>query len=234
MLDRTATLALWQWAEGRASVTRADALTLLKGAAAWSRFGVRDPTLLCDPEGNPVVAADGAYTLYFNGRNAPIDQGGLTRIGRAIGAPPGSWRIDPEPAFTDGAYAAQGSVVRVASDDYRLYYSFNTALGFAIARSRDGVKWARTAAAPILHPQQFEASLIGLPYVARHDNLWVMLFEGFAQGRAKLYMALSADGLVWQPGNDGNPVYIAEQTAWDTYGQANPSLVRLFSRTRPS
>jgi hypothetical protein len=227
MLDPAASFALWQWAQGKARVTRPDARGLLCGGAAWSRFGIRDPSLLSNPAGDPIVAANGCHTLYFNGRDAPIDRGGITQVGRASGVPSGGWHVDPRPVFADGAYAAQGSVVRVAPDDYRLYYNFDTSRGFALARSADGLVWQRMAEPAILRPEQFAASRIGLPHVTRHDNAWVMLFEGFVEGRAKLFLALSEDGLAWEPGNGGEPIYRPERDSWDAHAQANPSLVRL-------
>lgn len=190
----------------------------------WSAFGLRDPSLLTDADGHPWRDAGGNLTLYFNARDRAYEQGGTTVVGRAVGDTTHGWHLDDMPAFTDGIYAAQGSVLRVAADDWRLYYSRDTRSGLYLARSSDGMHW-QPVAAPLLVPSQVGAQRTGLPFVRRIGERWVMLFEATRDARFGLYMALSSDGLHFTPAHGGEPLYRPAAHRWDSYAQANPSLV---------
>lgn len=128
------------------------------------------------------------------------------------------------PVFSDGAYAAQGSVVQLAPDHFRMYYSPDTLLGFAVASSVDGTAWKKLGDRLILKPGDFGIRRMGLPFVRRVHEDWIMLFEGVDNGRFHIYQALSTDGVDWRPANGGRPIYSPENGSWDAYGQANPSL----------
>lgn len=216
-------LLLRRCSEGRAAFRTCTAGELL-GEEAWSGFGVRDPSLLNTPEGEPVVDAAGQFSLYFNARDRDLEDGGVTCVGLASGTPHGEWSVRPQPVFADAGYAAQGSVLRLAPDHYRLYYSPDTLLGFAVASSTDGLNWRRLGDPLILRPEPFSVRRMGLPVVRRIRGRWVMVFEGIANGRFHIYLAFSSNGLHWQAGNHGKPVYTPAPGAWDCLGQANPSL----------
>jgi len=196
----------------------------LTGDLAWNRFGIRDPSLLLDMDGSAILDQNGRLTLFFNARDCAIEDGGVTSVGIANGNHESGWSIRPMPVFVDGPYAAQGSVLQLAPDHFRMYYSPDTLRGFALASSTDGETWKKFGEQLILETSAFGIRRMGLPFVRRVKNQWVMLFEGIDNGRFHLYMALSPDGVRWKPANDGRPIYVPPPDSWDSFGQANPSL----------
>lgn len=218
--------SLSAWAEGHAVAIEQENSRLHAAQLPWACFGIRDPVVLTDAHGQAVRGGDGQFTLFFNARSAPLKEGGETCVGVARGLPGEHWAVNPEPAFQDGPYAALGSALQLAPDHYRLYYSPDTLLGFRMASSVDGRSW-QPAPAPgglALRTQDFGIRRMGLPFVRRIDDRWVMLFEGVDQGAFHLYMAQSKDGVHWEPSHRGQPVYLPANGAWDACGQANPSL----------
>ncbi len=222
MKPLTASL-LRQCVDGEALFTREEGCRLA-GDQPWSGFGIRDPSILSHPDGDPVVEGAGSLTLYFNARDREISQGGTTSVGLAHGSQLAGWSIQPKPVLVDGAYAAQGSVLRLAADHFRMYYSSDTLQGFALASSTDGLVWQRFGHDLILSPRPFGALRMGLPFVRRIRDQWVMVFEGTDAGRFHIYLATSPDGINWQAGNQGRPIHTPAAGAWDCFGQANPSL----------
>jgi len=214
---------LRQCVDGGALFNRVEGCRLA-GDQPWSGFGIRDPSILSHPDGDPVVDGAGRLTLYFNARDREINQGGITSVGLAHGSQLAGWSIRPKPVLFDGAYAAQGSVLRLAADHFRMYYSPDTLQGFALASSTDGLVWQRFGHDLILTPRPFGALRMGLPFVRRIRDQWVMVFEGTDAGRFHIYLATSPDGINWQAGNQGRPIHTPAAGAWDCFGQANPSL----------
>lgn len=191
---------------------------------SWARFGIRDPSILLSLDGTPIVDDHGRLTVYFNSRSAAPSEGGITRIGLAMGNQAEGWSIRDRFIFEDGSYAAQGSVIKEERDSYLLYYSPDTAQGFRYATSKDGVNWQRNPSALCLSCPQFGVSRMGLPYVTCLDDRWYMVFEGIWNGRFRIFMASSMNGRDWQAENDGQPIYQPDETGWDVFAQANPSL----------
>lgn len=205
---------------------------LIAGTAPWSGFGVRDPMLLTEPDGAPVLT-DGQATVYFNGRDRAIPEGGITRVGRArmsvcrpLPADGAGVDVDADFVFEDGDYAAAGSVLRLRPDLYWMFYSFGTKLGFRRALSTDGRHW-QAEPAVLLTPGQFGCKAIGLPFVLQQDGQWLMLFEGFRDRTYAIHAAVSDDGQHWAPRQGQMPVMTPADDAWDGASQANPSLGRL-------
>ncbi len=196
----------------------------LRADLDWCRFGIRDPSPLMEPDGKPVADSAGMLRLFFNARDRATGDGGATCVGVARGSSTVGWTLERTPAFACGAYAAQGSVLRLAPDHFRMYYSPDTRRGFALASSSDGQVWRQFGKELILEPHPFGVQRMGLPYVRRWLDHWVMLFEGIEKGRFHIYLAYSADGITWKPGNRGQPIYLPAPDSWDRLGQANPSL----------
>ncbi len=218
------TLWLHRLAIGSAQLRKPGLPLLTGGDNAWATFGIRDPSFLQTADGEVVVAEDGSVQMFFNARDKALDRGGTTCVGRASGSCETGWAINATPAFVDGRYAAQGSVLQLAPDHFRMYYSPDTLAGFALASSSDGRHWQRYGRRLILEPAPFSIRRMGLPFVRELDGQWVMLFEGIADGRFHLYLAISEEGVYWQPGNGGRPIYLPDSGNWDGFGQANPSL----------
>ena len=222
-MNKTTNNPLTQLVDGSAFLQKANAPQICSDWA-WNEFGIRDPSLLMDQDGKPIVDESGRITLFFNARDSKRDKGGGTCVGIAHGTPESGWSIHPMPVFSDGDYAAQGSVVQLAPDHFRMYYSPDTLLGFAVASSVDGMAWKKLGDRLILKPGDFGIRRMGLPFVRRVHEDWIMLFEGVNNGRFHIYQALSTDGVAWRPANGGRPIYSHENGSWDAYGQANPSL----------
>lgn len=219
----TASIPLTQLVDGSAFLQKADA-PQIGSDWAWNQFGIRDPSVLMDLDGKSIVDENGRITLFFNARDSEIERGGITCVGMAHGNPESGWLVHPVPLFSDGAYAAQGSVVQLAPDHFRMYYSPDTLLGFAVASSVDGTAWGKLGDRLILKSGDFGIRRMGLPFVRRVHEDWIMLFEGIDNGRFHIYQALSTDGIDWRPANGGRPIYSPQNGSWDAYGQANPSL----------
>jgi len=194
------------------------------GDQSWNRFGIRDPSILTNAAGHPVLDEAGRFAMFFNARDRATTDGGVTCVGLAQGTMESGWTSEPQPVFVDGAYAAQGSVLQLAPDHFRMYYSPDTLWGFALASSTDGRCWRRFGTRPILEPGQFGVRRMGLPFVRRIGQRWIMLFEGMAGSGFHIYLATSLDGIEWRAGNQGRSVYTPADGAWDCLGQANPSL----------
>lgn len=166
--------------------------------------------------------SDGQICIYFNGRDRPVEEGGRTCIGRAIGPSCRTLRAENEPVFADSDYAAVGSAVRLSSGEHRLYYGHSFATGFRCAFSPDGANWIEQADLD-LALDDFGCRRMGLPCVRHLGDRWVMVFEGLAK-RFAIYGATSPDGLDWTPLNGGRPLYYPPVGHWDGYAQANPSV----------
>lgn len=196
----------------------------IKGTFDYCKFGIRDPALLMNSEGEVVIDAQGKLTLFFNARDRSMKDGGKTSVGIAHGNFEEGWKIQPNPIFMDGIYAAQGSVLQLASDQFCMYYSPDTRRGFAVASSRNLKSWQQYDDKLILDINAFGVFRMGLPFVRWVIDKWVMFFEGSDNGRFHIYQAVSVDGINWIPANSGKPIYSPAPGSWDDLGQANPSL----------
>jgi hypothetical protein len=182
VMKRSASTLLRRCSEGSA-VFGKKATAKLTGVLAWNSFGIRDPSLLMDMDGSAILDQNGRLTLFFNARDCAIEDGGVTSVGIANGNHESGWSIRPMPVFVDGLYAAQGSVLQLAPDHFRMYYSPDTQRGFALASSTDGETWKKFGEQLILEPSAFGIRRMGLPFVRRVKNQWVMLFEGIDNDR---------------------------------------------------
>lgn len=201
---------------------------IIRPEAFWCRFGLRDPCILSLPNGSPVLDR-GWLCVFFNGRDRPLPEGGRTRVGRAWLSPCLSRiEMDQDQVFADGDYTAQGSVIHEAGL-YVMYYSHGTDLGFKLAVSTDGQHW-KSQEQILLNPEQFGCTRIGLPFVTRTHQAWLMFFEGIRKKQFRIFAAWSEDGQTWEPACGGQPIYTPAQGAWDAGGQANPSLATIKDR----
>ena len=189
----------------------------------WCNFGLRDPILLTDRHGRPIIHKN-RLTVYFNGRDKTLSDGGFTRVGGATCSTLlTDWSPNEGYIFEDGQYAAAGSVIQLSPTEFWLFYSFGTDLGFRRAASVDGKDWS-IYSETLLQPEQFDCTRIGLPFVIEHDGRWIMLFEGIFRGKFKIFGAESSDGLIWTPMNSAKPLIVPPSGNWDGSAQANPSL----------
>lgn len=197
---------------------------IVSSALPWCALGVRDPSFLVDEEG-ALAKHDGSFVMLFSGRDKPLSEGGVTAIGIAKSFDLSEWNVQPEPIFTDGAYATSGSIVKLSDDTIRLYYAFDTARGFRIAETKDLKHW-QIQSEPIAEPRQFRCRRIGLPHAFKHKGEWFLLFEGLRK-HFNIYGLRSTDGASWHPLHQGEPVYLPSSGAWDELAQANPSVAHI-------
>lgn len=197
----------------------------IQGAADWSQFGIRDPSPLTYPDGANVFNDIGGYTIYFNARNKAIQSNGKTIVGSIDVSPILEPSTAPRKTLENGGYCAQGSALKLASNSYKLFFSPDTQIGFKQANSSNGKSWKIETEA-LLCTTQYGLNRMGLPFVRKFSEVWLMLFEGSIHGRFSIYMAISEDGERWYPANDGKTIYIPRASAWDEYAQANPSIYK--------
>jgi len=201
---------------------------VIAGTAEWCQFGVRDPSLLIGKDNTP-ARIQGKYFLYFNGRDKSLQEGGRTKVGMATSVDLREWEVAAQPCFSDGDYAAVGSVVMARKDEYWMFYSHGTDIGFRRAYSQNGTQW-QAEDCILLRPDQFNCSRIGLPSVHYLNGKWGMVFEGITKNGFRVFGAASDNGTNWHPMNMGEPLYNAREDAWDGSAQANPYLFSCDSR----
>ena len=183
--------------------------------------------MLVDANGKAEVD-DGLLTMFFNARDAPLETGGLTVIGRATSSDGGTtWQVDPIPALSDGPYSAAGSALVLDDRTVALFYTFDTTAGFRMATSTDGGTFCPIASPPFFQPPDVGCTRIGLPYVTKALDGWVMVFEGLdpAARRFSIFGARSGNLRDWNLLNNGRSL-LPPAGDWDRHGQANPSLHR--------
>lgn len=206
---------------------QSDVVPLIECREAWATYGIRDPMLVHSADSES-CNAHGQFTGYFNARDREIDNGGRTVVGKFEFSLDYVAKVDQSACFSDGQYAAAGSVVRTPDGSLYLFYSPDTARGFAIATSTCGTQWERHDSI-MLEPRDFGCTRIGLPSVVFCGERWVMLFEGICNGAFRIFGAESDDLKSWIPMNNGKPLFHGSfEGNWDQRGQANPSLVRIM------
>ncbi|GAA0163212.1 hypothetical protein LIER_19129 [Lithospermum erythrorhizon] len=135
----------------------------------------------------------------------------------------------------DSLFIASPQVVFHGNADLRMYYhSFDVEKGhFAvgIARSRDGMKWLKLG--KILGGGSIgsfdEYGAVNARVVRKQrDGKYMMVYEGVdANGRKRVGIAVSPDGLKnWKRPQDG-PVLEESRDGWDSEGIGSPCLVQI-------
>lgn len=176
---------------------------------SWDSDAVLDPCL---------VAADGGYALWYNGRRQTTDGDGRKRvyaqIGHAVSKDGIGWEKHSDPVFGtgsengwDSAHIYYPSVLK-AGDGFRMYYHGDDALPgrsqIGLAFSRDGLSWKRHAGNPVIRhggagdPDNYMAAV---PNVFSREEGFGMIYCHVAKrGKEELWgiaLAVSADGIVW-------------------------------------
>lgn len=199
-----------------------DRAPVLRPFGHWAGFGVRDPSVLLDAEGS-FISERGSYTMYFNARDRPLDQGGVTVVGRASSPDGKHWTPDETPLLRDGMYAAQGSAMSLANGEVLMPYSPDTRAGFKFALAENPWATFKPLVPIILRPADVDCNRVGLPFLSRIGGSWHLVFEGInRRGRFGIYEAWSHDLEVWEP--ERKPLLSPQLESWDGLGQANPSI----------
>jgi len=157
---------------------------------------------------NGSMAAQGDVLLYWYQAGPK----GHPQIGLAEGAANGTWRKEPRPVLERGPYGswdqegvADPYVIRIDGMFYMYYLGQDrgrpTRQRIGVARSRDGRRWQKLRANPVLEsgePGTFDEAAAGEPAVWLWRGRYWMLYTGsdFA-GKRRLGLAVSGDGVLW-------------------------------------
>lgn len=180
----------------------------------------REPALAPGPAGafddsgiglGSVVPVEGGFRFYYMGWNLGVKAPWRNAIGLAGMQMPFERleRFSPGPILDrspeDPYTLSYPWVLRVAGDDWRMWYGSNLAWGASnadmshvvkAARSADGVRWHRDGAIVIGFASPAETA-IARPSVIRIGNALLMAYA-FRGIRYRIGCAVSADGVTWQ------------------------------------
>lgn len=176
----------------------------------WRKRGA---VLAPDPsswEGDYIAAngsallVEGAFYYWYQAGRPP-------RIGLARSRDGLRWEKHPQPVLAlgprgawDERAVADPYVVRSGADFYMFYLGEDRARRqrLGVARSRDGIRWQKLRANPVLElgePGAFDEVGLGEPAVwASHGWYWMLYTGRDRQERRRLGLARSPDGIRWQ------------------------------------
>lgn len=185
-------------------------------------------------EGNYMAANGSAFAnddeiLYWYEAGNPI------RIGLARSRDGASWTKEPQavvPLGPRGSFdevaVADPYVIRTGSFYYLFYLGMDRAMRqrLGLARSRDGLRWEKLRANPVLElgPRgAFDEVGLGEPAVWTSGGAWWMLYTGRDRAEhRRIGLARSADGVHWQRETSFTP--IAGTEAWNRAVMCDPTV----------
>jgi hypothetical protein len=205
---------------------------------------------------------DGPWLMYFGtwGGNWSLKRELLNRLGVAVSDDAGiTWKVvdedivpsGPAGSFDSGAIPS-AAVLREGKNDYRMWYTAagnyvrfgevnQGTLNIGMARSRDGIRWQKSAAPAMLAREEaaepYEACL-ARPAILKLGDVYHMWFGVYdmapgsradpkipaAGGSYRLEYARSADGVNWTRFPD-QPVMPLTPGAFDSTSQTYASVV---------
>jgi hypothetical protein len=213
-------------------------------SGAWDEFGVRDPALLVDEDGNLVVEND-CLVMYYTGSTK---KGEIQAIGRAISRDDGkTWVRDQQKPVLDRDEKSWDSlgtstpwVVKGNDNIYRMYYrgykKIYTHEAIGLATSENGIDFKRHLSDPILMPDIFDGldqkyrTLMAVTNIVRmFDGRDLLTFEGFDHERkCQIFAAVSSDKERFSAFNKGYPIFKSETVvSWPVNHVANPRIISL-------
>lgn len=145
-----------------------------------------------------VAVRDGGWRLYYRAG------GYASVIGSAFSHDGQTWQVEPGVRIsTGGRFALQKvdspEVIRLGTDDWRLYYAGMDRRSWKIysSRSADGLRWEDegicidTAGDELLPEVKY-------PSIIRTESGYRLFFMRFARAQTSICTAVSDDGLVWK------------------------------------
>jgi predicted GH43/DUF377 family glycosyl hydrolase len=184
----------------------------------WDGVDALNPSVLYTPAGY--------FNFYsgFDGRTwhtgLAISHDGLAWIKRGR-------VMSPDPATWEGGYiAANGSVIDIDGEFWHWYQAGRTPQ-IGLARSKDGVRWAKEPA-PVLRPGprgSWDERGVADPYVVRFENMLYMYYLGQDRARRqRLGVAMSQDGVRWLKLRSNPILELGEPGAFDDTGLGEPAV----------
>lgn len=130
---------------------------------------------------------------------------------------PGQW---------DELWATWASVVRVAPDEWRMYYSGKDRVGrlrIGVALSCDGLRWEKSSGNPVMDTGgrgSWDSRYVYAPAVWKDEDTWRMVFTGCDyEDHYQVGVARSADGILWEKW-ERNPVFSDWRCGLNRFGRA--------------
>ncbi len=218
-------------------------ILLSKGeASTWEECGVRDPAILMDTDGNPVLI-DGKMVMYYTGSR---DKCSIQSTGCAFSSDKGeTWfKYENNPILSPISNSWESKITStpwaIKLDDGRICMYYRGSTGYpggadsiGLAISRDGVSFERYETNPIITSKLFqdiadENPVMGVIncVILKNGNL-ILTFESksIKYGCVQIYGAESSDGILWKALNDGYPFFSADNIGvWSVEKVANPRL----------
>ncbi len=218
--------------------------TAAVGTAQWAnRPVVREFTILTDATGK-IVQDGGVYVAYYIAQNTSNSATYPGQTYRCTSSDLITWSnhtlvLAAGPGTYDDRGARVATVLKVASGDYRMWYTATgtvTVNGLGYATSTDGLTWTKYAGNPFMTSANCGITdvapiLSGVPDVLQLlDGTYVMLCESRQSTGTgypwKVYGWSSpnaTNGGTWTVLNSGNPL-ISTSNGMTTWGAANPHL----------
>jgi predicted GH43/DUF377 family glycosyl hydrolase len=209
--------------------------------ASWSKLG---KVLSPDPaswEGDDYIAANGSALHADNAFLYWYQGGRLPRIGLARSSDGRSFRkldspvLEPGPRGSwDERGVADPYVIRIDDTFYMYYLGQDRARRqrLGLARSSDGVTWAKLRSNPVLELGQagtFDEAGLGEPAVWRsHGRYWMLYTGRDRKEHRSIGLALSTDGVRWRRYSEA-PVFSGDR-AWNSKVVCDPTVMEETGR----
>lgn len=210
------TYKMWYVSYSAASSARKIGYATSPDGTTWTKYGSA-PVLSPGTAGSwdaqgvsfPSVIKDGStYKMYYTGLNAT----GERRIGYATSPDGITWtKFGSAPVFGAGApgawdatHVSNPNVVKVAENNYKMWYSgwTDTNNGIGYATSTDGLTWTRVGTAPVMPYLGYgwDASPYS-PNVVFDGKGYHMWYSGcdYSGDACQTGYATSPDGATWTP-----------------------------------
>lgn len=183
---------------------------------AWDGSGVYVPTIL--KEGS-------SYVMWFTG----IAWDGSYGLGQATSSNGTDWtKAGGNPQLSG---ASEAAILKVAVNDYRLYYSNWDEGTIYVATSTDGSSWT-PGGSPILEPgsgpDDWDRNFVSDPVVLEVGGTYYMFYEGGLNDgeQIQIGLATSSDGLTGWTRVSTDPVLNpGDPSDWDEHAVLDPMVI---------
>ena len=186
---------------------------ILPRGSSWDYRQVYDPC---------IIETDTELIMFYSG----MDASGVEKIGRATSNkeyPPVNWmKYSGNPIFSssgsgfDSWSTRLGSVIRLSSGIYSMYYTGNNGAGIGLATSSDGITFTRSPSNPILSPTSSETAVYN-PDVIKDGDTYYMYYTYSTAGVVQpgIKVATSNDGVSFS--KQGEVLSRGSSGEWDDH-----------------
>ena len=181
-----------------------------------------------DSVGHPHVIKDVTWYKMWYG---PNDE----KIGYAWSSDGLSWTKDannPILEGTEGEWDENGVgapfVIKMGSNDYRMWYHNRDLTGIGYATSADSINWTKYAGNPVLSPGvvgAWDSEQVADPNVLFDGTTYHMWYAGNSGNGWQIGYAWSADGITWNKSVSNPLLSPGASGAWDEYSVSEPNVL---------